>query len=217
MEAYATKQPIRVLTADTHPLFGDALARSIRQRAVFQLVAEASDGPEALSAIARLVPDVAVLHVQPPTLDARAVLRAVCRRGLTTRALLLGEADRPDEAYEALAEGAAGWITPAATAEQLCAAVLSVARGDGHICRELHRGLTREIGLRWGANRTLLSAREQEILELIADGHHGPRIARELHIALGTVRTHVAHLYDKLGVADRAAAVAEGMRRGLLD
>jgi two-component system nitrate/nitrite response regulator NarL len=215
--AELTTAQIRVLTAGTQPLIQESVARAIRQRPAFRLVAEVLDGRDALREIVRLAPDVAVLQMRPPSLDARAVLRAVRRRGVATRVLILGEVDHPGEAYDALADGAAGWLTSAATRDELYDAVLLVGRGDVYIPREFHGDLVHEIRLRSRGDRTLLTPRELQILELIAQGRSGPRIARELQIGLGTVKTHTAHLFDKLGVDDRAAAVAEGMRRDLLD
>jgi two-component system, NarL family, nitrate/nitrite response regulator NarL len=215
--AEPTTAQIRVLTAGTQPLIQESVARAIRQRPAFRLVGEVLDGGDALGEIMRLVPDVAVLQMQPPALDARAVLRALRRRGIATHVLILGDVDHPGDAYDALAEGAAGWLTPAATREELYDAVLLAGRGDVYLPREFHGDLVNEIRLRSRGDRTLLSPRELQILELIANGWSGPRIARELQIGVGTVKTHTAHVLDKLGVDDRAAAVAEGMRRGLLD
>jgi two-component system, NarL family, nitrate/nitrite response regulator NarL len=208
---------IRVLTGDAHPLFRDAVARTIRQRTAFELVGEVADGRAALEAIAALRPDVAVLDVPLPTLDGDRVLRAVTRDGLPTRILFLSNRLSPDRAYRAIEDGAAGLLTKHASAEQLCEAIGAAARGETVLAREVVDGLADEIRLRAAGGRIRLTERERAILRLIADGRSLPAIARDLHLALTTVKTHVAHLYEKLGVSERAAAVAVAMRRELLE
>ena len=208
---------IRVLTGDAQPLFRDAVARTIRQRTAFELVGEVADGRAALDAIIALRPDVAVLDLPLPTLDGDRVLRAVTRDGLPTRILFLCAGPSPDRAYRALEDGAAGLLTKDASAEQLCEAIGAAARGEIVLAHEVVGGVAREIRLRAGSGRIRLTDRERAILRLIADGRSLPAIARELHLAVTTVKTHVSHLYEKLGVSERAAAVAEAMRRGLLE
>jgi two-component system nitrate/nitrite response regulator NarL len=208
---------IRVLTGDAQPLFRDAVARTIRQRAAFELVGEVADGRAALDAIIALRPDVAVLDLPLPMLDGDRVLRAVTRDGLPTRILFLCAGPSPDRAYRALEDGAAGLLTKDASAEQLCEAIGAAARGEIVLAHEVVGGVAREIRLRAGSGRVRLTDRERAILRLIADGRTLPAIARELHLARTTVKTHVEHLYEKLGVSERAAAVAEGMRRGMLE
>jgi len=208
---------IRVLTGDAQPLFRDAVARTIRQGATLELVGEVADGRAALDAIVALRPDVAVLDLPLPTLDGDRVLRAVTRDGLPTRILFLCAGASPDRAYRALEDGAAGLLTKHASAEQLCEAIRAAARGEIVLSSEVMSGVAHEIRLRAGAGRVRLTEREQAILRQIADGRSLPAIARALHLAPATVKTHVAHVYEKLGVGERAAAVAEGMRRGLLE
>ena len=208
---------IRVLTGDAQPLFRDAVARTIRQGATLELVGEVADGRAALDAIVALRPDVAVLDLPLPTLDGDRVLRAVTRDGLPTRILFLCAGASPDRAYRALEDGAAGLLTKHASAEQLCEAIRAAARGETVLSSDVMSGVAHEIRLRAGAGRVRLTEREQAILRQIADGRSLPAIARALHLAPATVKTHVAHVYEKLGVGERAAAVAEGMRRGLLE
>jgi two-component system nitrate/nitrite response regulator NarL len=209
--------PIRVLTGDAQPLFRDAVARTIRQRSAFELVGEVADGRAALDAIIALRPDVAVLDLPLPELDGDRVLRAVKRDGLPTRILFLCAGPSPDRAYRAIEDGAAGMLTKNASADQLCDAIGAAARGETILSRDVVDGVAHEIRLRAGAGRVRLTERERAILRLIADGRTLPAIARELHLARATVKTHVAHMYEKLDVGERAAAVAEAMRRGLLE
>lgn len=210
-------RPIRVLTGDAQPLFRDAVVRTIRQRSAFELVGEVGDGRAALDAIVALRPDVAVLDLPLPTLDGDRVLRAVTRDGHPTRILFLCARPSPDRAYRALEDGAAGLLTKDASAEQLCDAIRAAARGETVLSSGVVDGVAHEIRLRAGAGRIRLTERERAVLRLIADGRSLPVIGRELHLARATVKTHVAHIYDKLDVSERAAAVAAAMRRGLLE
>jgi two-component system, NarL family, nitrate/nitrite response regulator NarL len=208
---------VSVLVGDDQPLFRDALARVIRQCPRFELVAEVADGPAALSAIEEHRPDVAVVSLALPWLDGERVLNAVVRDGMSTRVLLLaGPADEA-VAYRAIERGAAGCIGRHASAEQLAEAIATTARGGAFVSGELHDGLAREIRLRSRDERPVLTERERQILRLKADGAGNRTIAHTLHVSLPTVKTHVRHLYEKLGTSDRAAAVATAMRRGLLE
>jgi two-component system, NarL family, nitrate/nitrite response regulator NarL len=208
---------ISVLVADDQPLFRDALARVIRQCPRFELVGEVADGPAALRRIEDRLPDVAVVSLALPRLDGERVLNAVVRDELPTRVLLLASASDEAVAYRAIERGAAGCVARHASADRLCAAIAKAAGGGAFVSDELHDGLAREIRLRRRDERPLLTERERQILRLKADGADNVTIARTLQVKLPTVKTHVRHLYDKLGTSDRAAAVAVAMRRGLLE
>jgi two-component system nitrate/nitrite response regulator NarL len=210
-------RPIRVLAADSQPLYRDAVVRVIRQQASLELVAEAADGRAALEAIERLQPDVAIVDATLPGLDGDRLLNAVVRERLPTRVVILAADPRSDRAFEAIAHGAGGYLSKHATADELEDAVRRAADGDTVIAPDVQGGLAREIRSRHHDDRPLLSDREREVLRLIADGVSGPAIGRRLHLAPATVKTHMQHLYGKLGVGDRAAAVATAMRRGLLE
>ena len=119
--------------------------------------------------------------------------------------------------YRALQEGAAGFLPKESTRSELVNAVLSCAKGRDIIGPDLAAGLAGEIRRRNEPDVPVLSPREREVLKLIASGRSIPAIAQELYLAPSTVKTHVQRLYEKLGVSDRAAAVAEAMRRRILD
>jgi two-component system nitrate/nitrite response regulator NarL len=208
---------ISVLVADDQPLFRDALARVVRQCARLELVAEVGDGPAALLAIEDRRPDVAVVSLALPQLDGERVLNAVVRDGLPTRVLLLASAGDEAVAYRAIERGAAGCVARRAGPDQLRAAIAKAAAGGAFMSDELQDGLVREIRLRSRDERPVLTERERQVLRLKADGAGNLTIARALHVSVPTVKTHVKHLYDKLGTSDRAAAVAVAMRRGLLE
>ena len=208
---------MRVLAADGQPLYRDAVARAIRERPELELVGEAGDGREALDTIGAEEPDVAVIDRTLTGLSGEQVLNAVKRDGLRTRVVLIAAQPDPCEVYAALAEGAAGYLTKATDARQLCDAITAVARGRTVLSPELQAGIAGEIRLRAARDRPVMSDRERETLTLIAEGLSAPQIGRALHLSTATVKTHLHHVYEKLGVSERAAAVAEAMRRGLLE
>jgi two-component system nitrate/nitrite response regulator NarL len=220
--AYARAMPdstarIRVLVADDHPLFREAVVRAVKERPDFELVAEASDGREALEQIRELRPDVAVLDVKMPELDGLKVLNAVRRDGLETRVVLLSAFLDGSTAFEAMATGASAFLGKDADRRRITDTVAAVSRGETVLGPEVQAGLAEEIRLRGAKDRPGLSAREQEILGHIAEGRSAPDIAKLLFLSPATVKSHLGALYEKLGVSDRAAAVAEAMRRGLLE
>ncbi len=200
------------------PLFRDAIARAIRERPELELVGEMGDGRAALAAIDTERPDVAVIDGTLAGLTGKQLLHAVTRDGLRTRVVLIAERPLPGEVYAALVDGAAGYLlTKEADARELCDAITAVARGHTVLAPELQGGVASEIRLRAERDRPLMSARERETLKLTADGLSAPAVGRTLHLSTATVKTHLQHIYEKLGVSDRAAAVAEAMRRGLLE
>jgi two-component system nitrate/nitrite response regulator NarL len=217
MSVAAPSAPVRVLVVDAQPLYLDALARMIRQCARLQLVGEVSDGWTALTRIRAERPDVAIVAAELPGLDGRRLLRAVVRDRAATRVLMLGDGGASPEPYEAIAGGAAGYLSKAATASQLDDALRRVARGEVVIAPEAQSAVAAAIRMREGADATLLTPREHEVLVLVARGLSAPEIGLSLHLGSATVKTHMRHLYGKLGVSDRAAAVAQGMRRGILE
>jgi two-component system nitrate/nitrite response regulator NarL len=183
----------------------------------FEVVAEAATGREAIDAIRREQPDVALVDYEMPDLDGIAVVHAVVRDDLPTRVLLLSAHTDGPLVYNALQEGAAGYLPKDARRSEIIEAVLKVARGETVVPTELAAGLAREIRVRSDAGAPVLSERERQVLQGFARGLSVPQVAAELVIGVSTVKTHTQRLYEKLGVSDRAAAVAEGMRRGLLE
>ncbi|MGB0093411.1 MAG: response regulator transcription factor [Solirubrobacteraceae bacterium] len=208
---------IRVLVAEDHPLYRQGLADAIRARAELALVAEAADGRAALAQIREHEPDVAVLDVKMPQLDGLQVLRAVRREGASTRVILLSAFIDGELVHQALAVGAAGFLSKESTAAEVCEAVAIVARGEVVLAPEIQSALAGELRLRAPAEGPRLSERETQILALLAEGLSSGEIASELDVSATTVKSHLRHLYDKLEVSDRAAAVARAMRAGLLE
>ncbi|MBF9328644.1 response regulator [Mycobacteroides chelonae] len=208
---------MRVVVGDDHPLFREGVVRALTGSGQICVVAEAQDGAGALALIREHQPDVALLDYRMPELDGTQVAAAVRRDELRTRVLLLSAHDDAAIVYHALAEGAAGFLSKESTRAELVSAVLDCARGRDVVTASLTAGLAGEIRKRAQPAGPSLSTREREVLQMIADGLTVPAMAKQLFLAPSTVKTHVQRLYEKLGVGDRAAAVAEAMRRGLLE
>jgi two-component system nitrate/nitrite response regulator NarL len=208
---------VTVLLVDDHPFFRDGLSRGLARSGQIAVVAEAGNGREALEAIQREHPAVAVVDYQMPDMDGIALLHAVVRERLATRVLLLSAFTDSAVVFRALEEGAAGYLSKDAARQDIVDAVLRVARGDTVVPAHLAAGLAGEIRLRAQSQAPALSERERQVLQAFARGLSIPQTAAELYIEPSTVKTHTQRLYEKLGVSDRAAAVAEAMRRGLLE
>lgn len=198
---------VSVLIADDHPVYRSGLAGILRERSEFEIVGEAGDGAAALDGIRRLAPDLAVLDLHLQHVTGNDVAQAIVREGLATRIVIVSADEDAATAQRAFAAGARAYLPKIVTAETLCDTLLAVARGR----------LVRLQPAARGSTGTTLTSRETEILRLTADGRSAPEIAEALAVSAATVRSHLQHVYEKLGVSDRAAAVAQGFRRGLLD
>lgn len=212
-----SRDRISAVVADDHPLYREGIVRALRASGQVDVVAEVEDGRSALAKIRELEPDVAVLDYRLPELDGISVTNAVVRDGLPTRVLVISAFTDSGVVYKVLETGAAGFVSKESRREQIADAVLACARGETVVPPDVAAGLASEIRLRKQTDAPVLTPREQEILHLIAAGKSLPEIAKELYLGVTTVKTHVQHLYEKLGVSDRAAAVATAMRRGLLE
>ncbi|ATQ29063.1 response regulator transcription factor [Rhodococcus ruber] len=209
--------PVRVVVGDDHPLFRDGVVRALSGSERIEVIGESGDGAAALDLIRTHRPDVALLDYRMPHLDGAAVAAAVRRDGLPTRVLLLSAHDDAAIVYHALQEGACGFLPKESTRAEIVAAVLDCADGRDVLAPELASGLVAEVRRRSEPSGPALSDRERQVLTMIAQGRSVPSIAAQLYLAPSTVKTHVQRLYEKLGVSDRAAAVAEAMRRGMLE
>lgn len=209
-------EPISVYLADDHPVFREGIARAIKARPDMVVVGEAGDGRQALAALREEPADVALLDLQMPGLDGLAVLNAVRRDGLRTRVMLLTGYAESQAVYAALAGGVAALFSKTAGTSAICDAIAATARGETVLGPEFHSAISSEVQLRRDDDPGL-SPREREVLALTADGASAGEISARLHLSSATIRTHLQKLYAKLGVSDRAAAVAEGMRRRLIE
>jgi two-component system nitrate/nitrite response regulator NarL len=214
----AKAERVTVLVADDHPIYREGIVRAIKDRPDLELIAEAGDGQEALERIRDLGPAVAVLDVRMPGLDGTQVLAMMRQEKLATEVLFLSAFMEPELAYKTVAAGAKGYLSKESSRQEVCEAILSIARGGTVFAAEAQSGIAQQIVERerlGGPPR--LSERERQVLGLVAEGLSAPEIADRIHLSTTTVKSHLHSLYEKLGVSDRAAAVAEGMRRGMLD
>jgi two-component system nitrate/nitrite response regulator NarL len=171
----------------------------------------------ALEEIRATTPTVALLDQSLPGLAGIDVARAIVRDALATRVVMLSADGSSGIVYDAIRLGVAGFLTKAATLDQICNTVAAVARGETVLAQEVQSGLVSALRERDNHQQPLLSPREAQVLALIAQGLSGPEIGSRLFISSSTVKTHVKSVLEKLDVSDRAAAVAEGMRRGLIE
>jgi two-component system nitrate/nitrite response regulator NarL len=212
--AGAAASVVRVLVADDHPIYLDGISSAVNAAPDMDLVARCDDGDDALARITELQPDVAVLDMRMPALDALEILTVLSAREIATRVLVLTAFVDGSDVYDLLEAGAGGFLSKDEPRERVCDAVRALARGRAVLGVTAQTQIAAELRNR--RRGSLLTQREAEILALLADGHSASQIAERLVLGTSTVKTHLHHVYEKLGVTDRAAAVAEAMRRGFL-
>ncbi|MGW5155737.1 response regulator [Nonomuraea wenchangensis] len=201
--------PVRVLVADDHPIVRDGLRAALGPGSGVELAGEAADGEQAVRLAAELRPDVVLMDLRMPGLDGVAAIRRIAGTG--PRVLVLTTFDT--DVLPALEAGAHGYLLKDAPAGELVRAVLAVHRGETVIAPAVAGRLAEQVRK---PSRGALSRRELEVLRLVAGGATNKEAAAALFISEASVKTHLLHVYAKLDVRDRAAAVSEGYRRGLL-
>jgi two-component system, NarL family, nitrate/nitrite response regulator NarL len=207
---------VRVLVADDHPLYLDGIVSAVEKAGDLELVAACTDGRLALETILERHPDVAALDHGLPALDATQIVEALASAGSPSRVLIFSARLDGRGVYDAIQAGAAGYVSKSWSRARICDAIRTVARGGSVFAEELHDGMGSEIRRRGAIAQERLTDREREILTRMAEGSSAPKIAGELYLSTATIKTHQPNIYEKLGVSDRAAAVAEAMRRGLI-
>ena len=222
--------PIRVALADDQRLLRDALRLILDAAPDLTVVGVAEDGLGAVELAVAARPDVMVLDIRMPRLDGIEATRRIRAAAPQTRVLLLTTHDLPELAQEGVRAGALGFVLKEASAEELCAAVRGAARGHvvlhgqaaAHLLTTLAAGLPAptapsSVPSREAAARTVgLTEREREVLDGIARGLTNAAIARELYVGDATVKTHINHLFAKLGARDRAHALVLAREVGLI-
>jgi two-component system, NarL family, nitrate/nitrite response regulator NarL len=208
---------VRVVVGDDHPVYRDGVVRALDNSGRTTVVAAVGDGHAALEAIREHAPDVALLDYKMPGVDGIGVAHAVARDRLATRVLLLSATTEGSVVYRAIQDGAAGYLSKESDRDEIVAAVVACARGESVLPPGLVTSLASEVHRHAQSHAPMLSERERQILRLIADGKSVPDMAAELFLAQTTVKTHIRRLYEKLGVSDRGAAVAQAMRNQLLE
>ncbi|MBS1907761.1 MAG: response regulator transcription factor [Actinobacteria bacterium] len=205
---------LTLLVVDDHPVVRDGIVGMVGSAEDIEVVGEASDGAEAVARAEVLAPDVVLMDLRMPRMDGVAALREFARRGIPSRVVVLTTFDADADVLPAIAAGATGYLLKDASRDELLAAIRGAAVGKTVLAAEV---ASRLVGRVRAPEASLLTPRELEVLGLVADGATNRAAGDRLHLSEGTVKTHLLSIYAKLGVGDRAAAVAEGFRRGLLD
>jgi DNA-binding NarL/FixJ family response regulator len=203
---------ITVLIADDHPIVRDGLRGMFTGRG-FEVVGEAASGAEAVTLAERLRPDVVLMDLRMPGTDGVTAITELARLGNPARVLVLTTYDTDSDVLPAIEAGATGYLLKDAPREDLFRAVEAAARGEAVLSPAV---ASRLMGRVREPAREPLSQREREVLTLVARGSTNKEAAKKLFISEATVKTHLIHVYAKLGVNDRAAAVAVAFERGLL-
>jgi DNA-binding NarL/FixJ family response regulator len=205
---------ISILVVDDHPVVRDGVISMLSAVDGFEVVGDADNGVDAVRLAAALDPDVVVMDLRMPGGGGVDAVREIQRRGLRASVLVLTTYDTDSDTVAAIEAGAIGYLLKDSPTETLVAAVRATAAGETVLSPTVATRLASHV--RRPARSAALSAREREVLVLVARGTSNRGIAQELFVSEATVKTHLVHVYDKLGVTDRAAAVATAYERGIL-
>ena len=208
---------IRVLVADDHPIVRGGIVNLLDTADDLEVVGEASDGEEAVRRVIELAPDLVLMDLRMPGLDGAAATARIVEAAPATKVLILTTYETDDHILGAIEAGASGYLLKAAPQEEILAGIRSVVAGETVLAPSIAAKLVRRV--RADASTPAppaLSPRELDVLRLVADGRSNPEIARALHIGEATVKTHLIHVFEKLGVNDRTRAVTRAMELGLL-
>jgi DNA-binding NarL/FixJ family response regulator len=213
---------IRVLIADDQAMVRAGFRMVLNAEADIEVAGEAGDGEQAVAGVGRLRPDVVLMDIRMPRLDGIAATRRLLEpAGSAPRVLMLTTFDLDEYVYESLQAGASGFLLKNAPAEQLVEAIRVIAAGDSLLAPAVTRRVIEEfVRQRWGGEPPpeleSLTAREREVLELLARGRTNAEIAAELVVSRGTAKTHVARVLQKLDLRDRVQAVIFAYEHGLV-
>ena len=199
---------IRVLVADDHPVVQHGICTMLELEDDIDVVGRASDGVAAVAQAEQLHPDVILLDVQMPEMDGIEALRRIRARNPEARVIVLTTYRNEDYIFPSLQAGARGYLLKDATREELAGAIRDVAAGRSLLDPEMVRAAH--------AEHSMLTARERDVLRLMADGRNNAQIATALFVSENTVKTHVRNIFTKLGCRDRAAAVLIAWKRHLI-
>ncbi|MFB7912950.1 response regulator [Streptomyces sp. NPDC056061] len=213
------EEPTRVITlvvVDDHPVVRDGLRGMFDSAPGFRVLGEASDGPAGVDLVVRLDPDVVLMDLRMPGGGGVAAIAELSRRGARAEVLVLTTYDTDSDTLPAIEAGATGYLLKDAPRDELFNAVRAAAEGRTVLSPAVATRLVSRVRAPAAPGSESLSAREREVLELVAKGTPNREIAAELFISEATVKTHLTHVFAKLGAKDRAAAVAIGYDRGIL-
>lgn len=210
--------PLRVLLADDHNLVRAGLRVLLDGLAGVEVVAEARDGQEAVRLTLALKPAIALLDISMPVMTGLAALREIRASLPQTRVILLSMYDNREYVTEAIQSGAAGYLIKDAAVGELAQALASVQRGDTYLSPSVSRKLAEAfVKQAEPAKQALLTARQTEVLCLVARGLSSKEIARDLGLSIKTVETHRTQIMDRLDIRDLAGLVRFAIRQGLIN
>ena len=205
---------MRVLLADDHRLVRAGIRALLDATPNIDVVAEATDGEEAMRLVQELQPDVALLDIAMPRLSGLAVLHQISAAGLSTRVMLLSMYDNDEYVAEAMRAGASGYLVKHAAVEELGMALQALRQGDVYFSPTISRKLAQAFsGGRAGPG---LTSRQTQVLRLIAQGQSSKEVARDLGLSIKTVETHRTQIMDRLDIHDLAGLVRYAIRCGLI-
>ena len=205
---------IRVLVADDHPIVRSGIASVLASQADFAVVGEAADGAEAVSMAARLGPDLILMDLRMPVRGGVSAIEEILKERPAVRVVVLTTYATDGEILRAIEAGAVGYLLKDVPHDELFRALRAVARGE----RYLASVVTERLMARWQqADRTALTEREVDVLRCVARGSSNKQIAAALGITEPTVKAHLVHVFEKLGVENRTSAVRVGLDRGIIE
>ncbi len=204
---------IRLMIADDHPVVRDGLRAMLASQPDFQVAGEAADGAVAVKLAAELTPDVILMDLRMPVLDGVSAIRQIRARQSSVRILVLTTYETDADILPAIEAGATGYLLKDSPRDELFRAIRATAAGQAVLAPAV---AARLMGKMRAPAEERLSARELEVLDLVAGGASNSSIAQALHISEATVKSHLLHIFGKLGVADRTAAVTVALQRGVL-
>ena len=204
---------IRVLVADDHPIVRGGIVALLSAAGDIEVVAEAADGLEAVRLAAEHRPDVVLMDLRMPGLDGDEATARILAANPVARVVILTTYESDASILTAIEAGASGYLLKAAPQEEILAGVRSVARGEVALAPSIAAMLVQRVA----KPAVTLSPRETEVLALVAQGSSNPSIAAALFVSEATVKTHLLHVFEKLGVSDRTRAVTRAMELGLLN
>src|ERR1700674_4768095 len=216
-----TKQKIRVLLADVHAIFRDGLRKLLDSDEDMSIVGEAQNGVECIKLLAKLKPDILLLDLRMPDKDGLAVLEEVNFDTLPTRVIVLTAAEDDRDVVRAMRLGARGVVLKVSAIDVLVKSIHRVHAGeiwlDSRMTAEMIKAFSTssESGARGG--KPLLSEREMEVVQLVAQGFHNKEIGKKLFISEQTVKNHLHNIFDKLGVSDRLELALYAIHHRLID
>ena len=204
---------IRLVIVDDHPVVRDGLRGMLESQPDFEVVGEASDGEAAVRITNTLKPEIVLMDLRMPEMDGVTALREIKASNPQVQVLVLTTYDSDADILPAIEAGASGYLLKDSSREELYTAIRATARGETVLAPAV---AARLVGRMRAPAEERLSSRELEVLQLVAEGDSNSEIASRLHISQATVKSHLIHIFGKLGVSDRTAAVTVALRRGIL-